>query len=160
MSDLPAEDDILPPKGEGRPDPVAVGRALGPGLGLNLLVADMARAARWQAAVLGAEVVYRDADFAIVTLHGSVWMLHNDRAYGRHPMAGIARAGGAARGAGAELRAYGCDPDAAAAAADAFAPALGGGVVAPAADKPHGLREAYLADPDGYVWVPSVPTRD
>ena len=25
------------------------------------------------------------------------------------------------------------------------------------ADKPHGLREAYIVDPDGYVWVPDVP---
>ena len=24
-------------------------------------------------------------------------------------------------------------------------------------DKPHGLREAYLVDVDGYVWVPDVP---
>jgi hypothetical protein len=27
------------------------------------------------------------------------------------------------------------------------------------ANKPHGLREAYIAGPDGYVWVPSVHTR-
>ena len=24
-------------------------------------------------------------------------------------------------------------------------------------DKPHGLREAFLIDPDGYLWVPDVP---
>ena len=30
-------------------------------------------------------------------------------------------------------------------------------VVASAADKGHGLREAYLMDPDGYLWVPDVP---
>ena len=34
--------------------------------------------------------------------------------------------------------------------------AIGGGVLQEATDKPHGLREAYLYDPDGYVWVPSV----
>lgn len=152
-------DHPLPPEGEGRPDPDAFGRGLGPGLGVNLLVSDVGRAALWQARVLGAEVVYRDADFAILRAHGSVWMLHHDRTYGRHPMGGIARAGGAARGAGAELRLYGRDPDSAADAAEALAGDLGGGVIAAPADKPHGLREAYLADPEGYVWVPSVPKR-
>jgi len=28
------------------------------------------------------------------------------------------------------------------------------------ADKPHGLREAYIAGPDGYVWVPSVHKKE
>jgi hypothetical protein len=52
-----------------------------------------------------------------------------------------------------ELRLYGVDPDQAEAAArrrDAV-------VLAGAADKEHGLREAYIVDDDGYVWVPSVP---
>lgn len=26
-----------------------------------------------------------------------------------------------------------------------------------AADKGHGLREAYALDPDGYYWVPDIP---
>jgi hypothetical protein len=30
-------------------------------------------------------------------------------------------------------------------------------VLAETQDKPHGLRECYLVDPDGYVWVPGVP---
>jgi hypothetical protein len=30
-------------------------------------------------------------------------------------------------------------------------------VLAEAADKPHGLRESYIVDPDGYVWVPDRP---
>ena len=57
-----------------------------------------------------------------------------------------------ARGAGAELRLYGLDPD----AAEARARALGSIVLAGAMDKPHGLREAYLVDPEGYIWAPSV----
>ncbi len=32
-------------------------------------------------------------------------------------------------------------------------------VLAGAADKPHGLREAYVVDADGYVWVPDIPTK-
>ena len=51
-----------------------------------------------------------------------------------------------------ELRFYGVDPD----AAEARARARGDTVLAGAADKPHGLRESYLVDPDGYVWVPGV----
>ena len=34
--------------------------------------------------------------------------------------------------------------------------ALGHHVLAEAADKPHGLRESYILDPDGYCWVPAV----
>jgi hypothetical protein len=31
--------------------------------------------------------------------------------------------------------------------------------MAEAADKAHGLREAYIGDPDGYIWVPDMPLR-
>ena len=44
-------------------------------------------------------------------------------------------------------------PDAAVAAA----PPAGYDVLDPAADKPHGLREAYILDADGYVWVSDTP---
>src|SRR6056297_2788275 len=107
----------MPEEGVGRPDPVAYGRAMAPGLSVNLLVTDIARAARWQAEVLGAQVLYRDADFAVLSANGSAWMLHHDRTYARHPLSGIA-GGAEGRGAGAELRLTGCDPDRAAAAAE------------------------------------------
>ena len=42
-------------------------------------------------------------------------------------------------------------------AAAVTAEGLGYTVLAGAADKPHGLREAYIADPDGYVWVLDRP---
>ncbi len=145
---------FLPPIGQNRPDADAFGRALSPGIGINLLVQNVERAARFQAAVLDAEVTYFDADFAILKAGGSVWMLHHDRTYRNHPLAGIV-AGLDARGAGAELRLYGRDPD----QAEAGAEALEGVILAGAADKPHGLREAYILDPDGYLWVPSVPKK-
>ena len=149
-------EDLLPPEGEGRPDPVETGRAIPPGLGINLLVRDIAAAAGWQAAVLAARVLYRDRDFAILAAGpeagGARWFLHHDRTYARHPLSGIAAAA-EGRGAGAELRLYGRDPD----AAERAAAAAGGTVLAGAADKPHGVREAYLVDPDGYCWVPTVP---
>lgn len=144
-------DIALPPKGTGRPEADAFGRALGPGLGVNLLVSDVAAALRFQVPVLGVEVTYWDDDFAILKAGGTVWMLHHDRTYRSHPLSGIV-AGAEGRGAGAEFRIYGRDPD----TAQALTEEAGGTVLAGAADKPHGLREAYLLDPDGYLWVPSI----
>lgn len=145
-------DMVLPPKGVDQPDAPTFGRGLARGIGINLLVTEIERALRFQVGALGAAITYWDDDFAILQGYGAVWMLHHDRTYHAHPMKGVlASADG--RGIGAELRVYGCDPDAAEAAAEG----AGGTVMAGAADKPHGLREAYLLDPDGYLWVPSVP---
>jgi catechol 2,3-dioxygenase-like lactoylglutathione lyase family enzyme len=128
------------------------------GLSVNLLVRDVDRSVAFAREVLGAELVHGDADFAVLRLaaKGQVaeWMLHADHTYGDHPL--LAMTGdGALRGAGLELRLHGCDPDAAAARAER----RGDPVLAPPADKPHGLREVYLVDPDGYVWVPDVPLK-
>jgi hypothetical protein len=53
------------------------------------------------------------------------------------------------------LRLHGRDPD----AAEAAARRLGFAVLAKTQDKPHGLRDVYLVDADGYLWVPDVPVR-
>jgi len=127
----------------------AYGRSLG-GFGVNLLVTDVAAAVAFATEVLGATLVYADPDFAVLRHGDGEWMLHADHAYDGHPLSGIARAA-EGRGAGVELRLYGCDPD----RAEAAARAAGHTVLAGAADKPHGLREAHLLDPDGYCWVPS-----
>ncbi|BBK34623.1 putative glyoxalase superfamily protein PhnB [Stella humosa] len=124
------------------------------GLGVNLLVADIAVAVAFQRAVLGAEPVYADADFAVMRGCGAEWMLHADHTYDRHPLLRRTMENGA-RGSGMELRLHGIDPD----RAEAAALAAGYEVMASAADKPHGLREAYIIDPDGYVWVPDIPLR-
>jgi len=133
------------------------GRSLA-GLTINLLVRDIDRAVAFAQTVLGAELVHGDADFAVLRRDagGTVaeWMLHADHTYGDHPLLALT-GDGALRGAGVELRLHGCDPD----AAVARALARGDVVLAPPADKPHGLREAYLVDPDGYVWVPDVPLK-
>jgi len=76
-------------------------------------------------------------------------MLHTDRAYAKHPLLALT-GDSAVRGAGIELRLYDLDPDAAAARAGQ----AGHHVLQPPTDKPHGLRETYLVDLDGYVWVP------
>lgn len=128
----------------------AYGRSLN-GLTVNLLVADIERALVFQSDVLAAEVVYRDPDFAAIRGYGSEWCLHADHTYDGHPLHASLRPD-IARGIGTELRLHGRDPD----AAEAKARELGYTVLAPAADKPHGLREAYLVDGDGYLWVADV----
>jgi catechol 2,3-dioxygenase-like lactoylglutathione lyase family enzyme len=120
------------------------------GISLNLLVADVARSVAFANAVLGAETVYADEDFAVLRNAAGEWMVHADHTYDAHPM--LRGVGDTRRGAGVELRLHGIDPD----AAEAAARAAGCSVLASATDKGHGLREAYLIDPDGYTWVPDV----
>ena len=119
------------------------------GFGVNLLVRDVARAVAFQRDVLGVQVVYQNPDFAVMSHGGQQWMLHGDHTYGAHPLLALT-GDGVLRGAGAELRLYDTDPD----GAEARARAAGMTVLAASADKPHGLRECFLVDPDGYVWVP------
>lgn len=121
------------------------------GLGINLLVRDMALSVEFAKTVLGAEAVYADADFAVLRHGDAEWMLHADHTYEDNPLHGFV-AGLEGRGAGAELRLHGRDPD----EAEAAARAAGYTVLAGAADKPHGLREAYILDPDSYCWVPDA----
>jgi catechol 2,3-dioxygenase-like lactoylglutathione lyase family enzyme len=135
------------------------GRSL-KGFGVNLLVRDVARAVAFQTEVLGVQVVYQDPDFAVLRHvdragQGHEWMLHADHAFGAHPVLALT-GDGAVRGAGIELRLYDSDPD----AAEARARERGDPVLSPCADKPHGLRECCLADPDGYVWVPAGTTAE
>lgn len=129
----------------------AYGRLL-QGFGVNLLVRAIEPAVAFHTAVLGATVVYQDPDFAVLRHGPAEMMLHADHTYDKHPLHTRL---GPPRGIGVELRLHGCDPD----AAEAKARAGGHEVLAPAADKAHGLREAYIVDPDGYVWVPDVPRR-
>lgn len=137
-----------------KPNGAAYGKAL-KSFGVNLLVRDVLAAVRFQVEVLGAEQVYSDTDFAIMRHQGSEWMLHGDHTYHDNPLLGLT-GDGAMRGVGCELRLYGVDPDQAAERARA----RGDAVLAEAADKPHGLRECYLIDSDGYVWVPGVARTD
>ncbi len=134
--------------------PPDYGRSLGPGLGINLLVREVAPAVRFATEVLGATATYADEDFAVMRLAGSEWMLHADHTYRDNPLIGIVQ-GAETRGAGVEIRLYGIDPD----VAEGAARAGGWTVLSGALDKPHGLREAVLIDDDGYVWVPGVQLR-
>lgn len=137
-------------------DPWIAPRDHGPtlaGAGVNLLVADIERARAFVDAVLELELVYTDPDIAVVRYGGSEWLLHADHTYDRHPLRGFVD-GLEGRGAGIELRLYRYpDPD----AAERRARDHGYVVLQGCADKPHGLRECFLLDADGYCWVPCRP---
>ncbi|MFP6729777.1 MAG: VOC family protein [Alphaproteobacteria bacterium] len=122
------------------------------GLGVNLLVRDMDAALPFHREVLDADVIHADPDFAVLRRGDAEWMLHADHTYQDHPLHG-SLSEDLARGIGAEIRLYGRDPD----AAEAVARKLDFTVLQGATDKPHGLREAFLIDADGYLWVPGVP---
>lgn len=132
------------------------GRSL-KGFGINLLVRDVMRTVDFSRDILQAEIATADKDFAVLRhrVNGRVlaeWMLHADGTYHSNPLLGLVPADHP-RGAGAELRLYHLDPD----AAVARAKERGYVVLAEPADKPHGMREAYILDPDGYCWVVSLP---
>ncbi len=110
------------------------------------------RVGRVAKTVLQAETVYADSDFAVLARDGANWILHADHTYDKHPLVGFV-SNEEGRGVGAEFRIHELDPD----AAEQRARDAGYTVLAGAADKGHGLREAYILDPDGYCWVPDVP---
>ena len=122
------------------------------GLDINLLVADVSAAVSFATDVFGAETVYADRDFAVLKLGEMEWMVHADHTFDKHPLVGFA-ANVKGRGAGAEFCLHGIDPD----KTEVNARTQGYTVLASALNKPHGLREAYILDPDGYCWVPDVP---
>lgn len=129
-------------------------RTLPRGVGVNLLVADIEREIGFCRDVLGAMILHGDEDFAAIELCGSVFMLHSDHAYADHPLSGIVT-GSATRGAGVEIRVMGLDPD----RVEGRARERDMIVLSGAVDKPHGLRECHVVDPEGYVWVPGIAAR-
>ncbi len=128
-----------------------LGRSFRAGLGVNLLMRDVGEGVRFAKEVLGATILHADADFAAIRFGESVWMLHHDNTYRGNVLRGLVD-GLEGRGAGIELRVYGCPPD----DAEARARALGFTVLAASIDKPHGLRECVILDHEGYAWVPGI----
>ena len=127
------------------------------GLTINLVVASIEDSLRFHTRVLGAATVYSDPDIAVLRFREAEWLLHAAHTYDDHPLIGRMGLNSAARpgGALAELRLHGRDPD----EAEAIARELGYEVLAATKDKPHGLREAYIFDETGYLWVPDVPVK-
>jgi catechol 2,3-dioxygenase-like lactoylglutathione lyase family enzyme len=121
--------------------------ALLPPLSLNLLVADTERSVAFYRAVLGAEIHYRDIDFAAMRVGPAEVMLHADHTHEDHPWHAQLKSGGT-RGVGAQIRLLGIDPD----EVERRARAAGAVVSVPTVDKGHGWREVAVRDPDGYEW--------
>jgi hypothetical protein len=147
---------MTPDKSDRKP-PVSAGdygRSLR-GLGFNLLVSDVPRAVKFATEVLGATSFFSNESFAAMKLHGGDFMFHADATYRNNSLIGLVQ-GTEGRGAGVELRIYGCDPD----LAEANARSGGWTVLAGSMDKPHGLRECVILDDDGYAWVPGIAIRD
>lgn len=126
------------------------GRSLPDGVGLNILLAEVAPMAEFLCEVLEARLLYADEDFAALDVFGSPVMLHADHTYLDHPLHGVV-SGVEARGVGLEIRVYGCDPD----MAESTARQRGDVILSGSIDKPHGLRECHIVGPEGYVFVPS-----
>ncbi|MGE3855744.1 MAG: VOC family protein [Dehalococcoidia bacterium] len=125
--------------------------ALLPALSLNLIVRDTERSIAFYRDVLGAEVHYRDIDFAAVRFGPAEVMLHADHTHDTHPWTPVL-ASDAPRGVGAQIRVLGVDPDA------VYQRALTARaeVSVPPTDKGHGWREVLVRDPDGYEWAVGV----
>ncbi len=130
------------------------GRSL-TGVGINLLVPDVAREVAFLKEVFRVAVLTADKDFAVLSHGGQVWMLHADHTYGNNPLLALT-GDGALRGVGLEIRLYDLDPDACLERAEE----AGHEVLARPAHKPHGLYECYLISPSGYVYVPSVHSHE
>ena len=126
------------------------GHSLPRGIGINLLVPEIAPMEVFCRTVLGANTIHADEDFAAIELQGSVFMRHADHSYLDHEMTGVV-SGNDVRGAGIEIRIYGADPD----RIEARARKQDHVVLAASMDKPHGLRECHVVGPSGYVFVPS-----
>ncbi len=121
------------------------------GLTVNLLSGDVEAVVPFHTRVLGATVEYVCVDFASFAFGDVTWMVHADHTYDSHPLSRMLKRG-LDRGVGAELRLHGRDPDEACEAARE----LGATIIEPATAKPHGTREAFILDPDGYLWVPDI----
>jgi predicted enzyme related to lactoylglutathione lyase len=129
----------------------AFGRSLR-GIGLNLLVRDVAGECAFLEAVFGMICHQVSADFAIVAYGDQIFQLHSDATYHSNPLIGLLPEN-PPRGAGVEIRLYEGDPDEDARRADAF----GAHVLQAPTDKPHGLRETCILCDNGYAWVSSRP---
>ncbi|MCX7558356.1 glyoxalase [Sulfitobacter sp. F26204] len=120
------------------------------GMGLNLLVRDVAAEVTFLETVFGMKAFQPTTDFAIMTYADQVFQLHSDSTYHSNPLLGLLPEN-PPRGGGIEIRLYDSDPEAACTRAEV----VGGTVLQPPTDKPHGLREAYILCENGYAWVPS-----
>ncbi len=122
--------------------------------GINLLVSNVSQTVNFLVNVLCFSVLRSSVDYAVLKHRDQLYQLHSDHTYSDHPLLSVIPETGL-RGGGVELRLFEIDPD----LAEQKAVENGYTVLQRTADKPHGLRECFLLDPDGYCWVPSIKIR-
>ena len=128
------------------------------GMGINLLCPDPILYAPELARIMALELIRVDAFFALLSWASppqtnTLIQIHSDKSYASNPYHACLGEG-QMRGVGVELRLFDVNPDDAAKRAEAED---GWQVLQPPGDKEHGVREAFILDPMGYCWVPSVP---
>ena len=119
--------------------------------GINLLVKDVDRTIQFLKQVFNFEILSTSEGFALLEFENQIYQLHADHTYSNNPLPSLVPELGA-RGGGIELRLFNVDPD----LCQKLAEDAGYTILMTSADKPHGLRECFILDPDGYCWVPSI----
>ena len=132
--------------------PPEYGRTL-TGLTINLIVRDVAASLPFYTDVLGFKAAYNDTDFAALERDGVRMMLHADHTYDRFEPEIARLAATGKRGAGAEIRLQGLDPD----DVEARARERGFAVNVPSQTFAHGWRECRLEDGNGYMFAVGFP---
>ncbi|HET9410508.1 MAG TPA: VOC family protein [Candidatus Dormibacteraeota bacterium] len=123
------------------------------GITVNLLVRDIAASLPFYSGVLGLKALYSDPDFAALEgPDGRHMMLHADHTLDHSPAETARLEQPGKRGAGAEIRILGLDPD----GVEARAVAGGYTVNAPTKTYPHGWRECRLEDSNGYMFAVGI----
>ena len=122
-----------------------VGKSL-TGLGVNIIMKSPEQTAQFLETVFELYPSQLSPDFALILYQDDIFQLHSDKSFAAHPNYPYLPEN-PPRGAGIEIRLYNSDPDQACAKAQAY----GCMVLQPATDKPHGLREATILCPDGYM---------
>ena len=130
-------------------DAKELGRSL-KGLGMNLLVSNVKNTSSFLRTIFNIEIFQQTNDFAIAKYEDQIFQLHADSTYHNNPLPSILPENGA-RGAGIEIRLYNSNPD----DAERLARKYDYTVLQACINKPHGLRECYILDNDGYCWIPS-----
>lgn len=130
-----------------------VGKSL-TGLGINLLVRDIKRSCSFLEDIFNMKIIRADNDFAIARYANQIFLLHSDASYSENPLPCLLPENGA-RGAGVEIRLYTTDPDEAEKKAKQQEKVHNCTLFKTCSDRPHGLRECYILDENGYCFVPS-----
>ena len=121
------------------------------GLTINLLVEDIRHSLHFLQKIIKTEIIYQDPDFAAIEGFGSIWCIHSYHTYGTHPFLYFIKSS-KSKGLGIELRVIGCDPD----RAEERARKENYIILSNSMNKPHGLRECYILDNNGFCWMPSI----